>query len=217
MCNSKSHTVSRRSLERETKRRYVLAAARRLFAEKGMDGTRMEEIATAANYTRRTLYSFFKSRDEVCLLMLHEDDTRRWEFQKAAMDDADTGLAKIEAWAMTLFDFMRENPQTLQLQAYWDYRGMDRSRISPEIFVVCEVHNDEMADGLRAIFTLGIEDGSLRPDLEVDLCISQFIYTLRAAIHRALSTTYSFADFDAEPYVCHYLDLFNRSIRNQEG
>ncbi|MCP4545191.1 MAG: TetR/AcrR family transcriptional regulator [bacterium] len=209
--------MTRRTHERQTRKQYILDAARLLFAAKGLDDVRMEEIAAAADYTRRTLYSYFRSRDEICLLIHIEDNTRRWALQQEAMRGAVAGLAKIGIWAETLFTFARENPQALQLQAYWDYCGIDRSKIGDETFGKYEGLNDELAAGLRTIFNLGIADGSLRPDLQVDMCISQFLYTLRSVIRRALSTTYSFAEFIPEVYLRHYLDLFGRSIRNNEG
>jgi hypothetical protein len=50
----------------------------------------------------------------------------------------------------------------------------------------------------------------------VDICISQFLYALRAVLGRSLSPAYSFADIQPDDYVLHYLDLFSRSIRNED-
>jgi len=205
---------NRKTAERKVRQHVVLDAARKAFAEKGIENTRMEDIALAADYTRRTLYAYFRGRDEICLLVLLEDMEARWAYQKAAVVAADGGLGKILAWAAAFYAFVRENPHSMRLQAYWDFRGLERDRISDEAFAAFEALNNELAEGLRNIFRLGIEDGSLRPGLQVDLCISQFIYTFRSVLNRALSPTYSFARFDPDEYVQHYLDLFSRGIRN---
>jgi AcrR family transcriptional regulator len=194
-----------------------LNAARGLFADKGVENTSMEDIATAAEYTRRTLYSYFKSHDEICLLVLAEDLEQRWALQQEALTHHETGLDKIMTWARVLYEFSRDNPQTLRLQLYWDFKGIDRSRIGDAVFAKFDAVNTSLADGLRAIFSQGIEDGSLRSDLAVDMCISQFLQSFRAILHRALMETYSFAVFDPDEYVQHYLDLFSRAIRNQKG
>jgi len=65
--------MSRKKLEYDTKRQYILAAAVKLFADKGVENTSMDDIARESEYTRRTLYSYFKSRDDVCLLALTND------------------------------------------------------------------------------------------------------------------------------------------------
>jgi len=127
------------------------------------------------------------------------------------------GLGKILAWAAAFYAYARENPLALRLQAYWDYRGIDPDRIGPEIFSTFETLNNELAEGLREVFRLGVEDGSLRPGLDVDLCISHYIYTLRSVLNRALSPSYSFARFDPDEYVQGYLDLFSRGIRSLGG
>ena len=80
-----------------------------------------------------------------------------------------------------------------------------------------EVPNDWFAEWLQSNFGELIRSALRdieRPDLQIDLCISQFLYSLRSVIHRALSQSYSFAAFDADEYVAHYLDLFSRGIRH---
>ena len=209
--------MSRRDAERETRRRFILDAARALFEEKGVENTRMDDIAVAADYTRRTLYAYFKSRDDICLHVHLEDVAQRWERQKQALAGVEGGLARIEVWAETLYAFWREYPHSMRMEQYWDFHGIERDRISADTFRRFEALNDELAAGLRDIFRGGIEDGSLRHDLSVDVCISQFLYSLRAVLGRALSSSYSFADIDPDEYVRHHLDLYRRGVRSDSG
>jgi AcrR family transcriptional regulator len=204
--------VTRKDAEREARQRFIVEATRRLLAERDLDDVTMDDIAKAAEYSRRTLYRYFQSRDEIMLLILVEDLRARWVEQQAALAKTPGGLAKIQTWATVLFDFSQRSPQSLKLQVYWDYRGIDRAKMPAEIFADFEALNNELADGLRDIFRLGVEDGSLRPDIEIDLCISQFLYTLRVVIHRALSPTYTFAAFAPDEYVRHYIALFSEAI-----
>ena len=159
----------------------------------------------------------FKGADDIRLLILTEDLKVRWALQQQRMATAETGLAKIVAWAEALYDFARENPQAVRLQAYWDYKGIDRKLVGRESFRAFAAINEELAEGLRAIFRLWVQEGSLRPDLQIDMCISQFLHSLRSVMHRALSPTYSFAVFDSDEYLQHFLDLFSRAIRNTKG
>jgi AcrR family transcriptional regulator len=208
-------TSSRRAAERRARRHFVLARARELFATKGVEGTSMDDIATASEYTRRTLYSYFASRDDISL-QVHLDDLReRWELQRRIVEDADDGLGAILAWTEVLYAFWKENPQAMQLERYWDYRGVEPSRLSGEVFQRFEALNDELAAGLRTLFRRGVEDGSLRADLQVEVCMSQFLYALRAVLARALSSSYSFTDIEPDGYVRHFLELFARGVRSE--
>lgn len=209
--------MSRKTQEAQMRRSYILDAARRLFATKSVESTSMEDIAAAAEYTRRTLYSYFRSRDEIYLLVYLEDMSARWDRQKAVMQEAETGLAKLIAFGRSFYEFCRVHPRSLRLQAFWDFRGINRDRIGDEIFESFHDKNEELADGLHAAFRLGIEDGSLRPDLSIDVCLSNYLVTLRSVLNRALFPTYSFAQFDADEYVNNYLDLFARGVEYKKG
>ncbi len=58
---------------RERKRREthlrIQGAARALFIARGYDGTTLEDIADAANLSRRTLFHYFKSKDDILMSM----------------------------------------------------------------------------------------------------------------------------------------------------
>jgi len=206
--------MNRKEMEKESRMGFITSAARRLFGEKGIENTTMDDIAASSDYTRRTLYAYFKSFDEICLLVLLEDQAVRWELQKKAVAAADTGLAKLRAWAESLYQFVRHNPQYVRLEVYWDFRGLNPGIIDRKLFRRFKKQNEELAEGLRSIFRQGISDGSMRDDLHVDMCISQFLYSYRSIMNRAMSPGYSFAEFEADEYVKHYLDLFCRGIRD---
>jgi AcrR family transcriptional regulator len=209
--------MSRRDVERETRRHFILDSARRMLASKGVEETSMDDIARGAEYTRRTLYTYFRSRDEIYLSIFLEDLEARRNLQQDAVAEAGNGLEKITAWGLTYYEYARHNPQAMRLQLYWDFRGIDESRISRTIFSRFEAINHRLAEDLREIFRHGIADGSLRCDIDVDMCISQYLYTLRAVLNRAIFPGYSFASFDVDSYVHHYLDLFSRAIRRTGG
>jgi AcrR family transcriptional regulator len=206
---------ARRRTERDTRRRFIIDAARRLIASGAIEEITMDDIAAAAGYTRRTLYAYFKSRDEILMRIFTEDLEARWGMQQAATESADTGLGKIAAWGRSFYAYSKEHSHSLRLQLYWDFTGVDRKRVGTEAFAAFESINEEMANGLRGIFELGIADGTLRPDLRADLCISQYLYSLRAILNRAVSKSYSFASFEPDGYVEHFLDLFIRGIRHE--
>src|SRR5215469_2886002 len=57
-------TIGRRRQERSQRSRAaILAAAERLFAASGLDGTRTETIAAEAGVNKALLYYYFKSKD----------------------------------------------------------------------------------------------------------------------------------------------------------
>ena len=49
------------SLHRET----ILCAAEKIFYEKGFNATTIDDLSNAANYSRRTIYTYFKNKEDI--------------------------------------------------------------------------------------------------------------------------------------------------------
>ena len=204
--------MNRRDKETEVRKGYVLDAARLVLERKGVEGTSMEEIAEAAEYTRRTLYSYFKGRDEILLLLHMANNAERLGVQADLLRDSGAGLDSLRAWAHCYFEYVRARPAACELQMYWDFRGVDAALLSPETFTRFRSQNEEMAAQLRAVLEQCRADGSLRSDVDIEMCMSQLLYSLRGVFNRAISDSYSFADFDAGAYVAQFVDVFVRGI-----
>ena len=46
-------------------RQQILKAAEVLFTEKGYEHTRIEDISRASGYSRRTLYAYYQSKEDI--------------------------------------------------------------------------------------------------------------------------------------------------------
>ena len=55
----------RKARERWRRRTAVLEKAQELIFQKGFDGTTIEDIAVASGYTKRSIYLYFKDREEI--------------------------------------------------------------------------------------------------------------------------------------------------------
>lgn len=99
----------------DTRRAHVLDAARRVFADKGVEGASIREIAREAGYTAGALYSYFDSKEAICAALLAESlDRLQAEVQAARApkgEPAQTLLAKAQAW----FRFYAQHPRDLDL------------------------------------------------------------------------------------------------------
>ena len=58
-------SASQREREREAKREAVLRTAARLFNAKGYHATSLDEVATALQVTKPTIYHYFSNKDEI--------------------------------------------------------------------------------------------------------------------------------------------------------
>ncbi len=108
-------TKQRNAVATQLARGPILAAAMQVFAKRGVDATRVEDILLAANIARRTFYKYFSSKEDV-LAALYElttaelvrsiDEARRRE---------PASLAGIHAGIDTYLDFHRSVPGLREL------------------------------------------------------------------------------------------------------
>lgn len=60
-------------------RELLIDAARRVFARKGIERTTMNDIAVASQKGRRTLYTYFKSKEEISSIVIENEMERLYE------------------------------------------------------------------------------------------------------------------------------------------
>ncbi|MGE3579350.1 MAG: TetR/AcrR family transcriptional regulator [Vicinamibacterales bacterium] len=92
---------------RETRRR-IADAGLRLFLDRGYDGTTVDAIAAEAGISRRTFFSYFKSKDEI-LATWHDD-----------------------GWSGMLADLLMTSPDVRPLDAVRDVMVKHSSRYTTE-------------------------------------------------------------------------------------
>jgi AcrR family transcriptional regulator len=76
--------ATRERADAAANRRHILEVARRLFGERGVEHTSMDEIARAAGVGKGTLYRRYPDKAALCLAIL---DACFVEFERAALDE----------------------------------------------------------------------------------------------------------------------------------
>ncbi len=72
--------LSRKEREKLFKRYEILNSAVKLFAKKGYDGTKLEDIAEAAEFGKGTIYNYFETKEDIYLEIIDrvtEDYTKK--------------------------------------------------------------------------------------------------------------------------------------------
>lgn len=121
----------RKRLTAEQRRTMILAAATRLFARKGFDGTSMSAIATAAGVSKPVLYDHFVSKDalfETLLRSIRDDLLTQGEaIGRVPVREE----AKFRAAVDAFFAFVESQPEAariLLIVPQWNPRTVKLSR-----------------------------------------------------------------------------------------
>ena len=154
--------------EREGRRTHILDAARDLFAERGFPGTTMDLVAKSAGFTKRTVYGYFASKEELwCGAMARALEGLAARFREAAAECA-SGFEQIASMGLAFERFAQEESANFQMMT--EGRTMVGSVASETrgLRELGEAHGGmhaAMAEAIRQ----GIADGSIRPDLDPEI------------------------------------------------
>ena len=178
----------------ETRAR-LMAAAFRVFSEKGYGHVTIEDVCEAAGYTRGAFYSQFESLEELFFLLYDQWAARTADQVRAAMEggDAVTDLPAVvgrivdtllfeREWLLIKFDFLLYAARNPELADRWEVHRAQLRRVLEERLVASgiELHQsiDTVADTARAI--VAVYDGvTVQLLLDSDQSAARVVCTCR--------------------------------------
>ncbi len=84
----------------------LIDVARKLFAHKGVEKTTMNDIAEASDKGRRTIYTYFKNKDEICDAIIESETDELLSQLKEVVEQPLDPLSKLERYLRVRFDFL---------------------------------------------------------------------------------------------------------------
>jgi AcrR family transcriptional regulator len=93
----------------------ILAAAHRVFAEKGFHAATIDEVAKAADIAKGTVYVYYRSKRALYWAALNRGILEMLDKTKSSMDRAQTTEAKIHAFIETKFRYFDENREFFKI------------------------------------------------------------------------------------------------------
>lgn len=151
--------------EKEQRRRTILDAAETVLREEGRDEMTMSDIAEEARLSRSLLYVYFEDMNDIFLAVTHRGfQLLRKRFQ-SALARHDTGLRQIRAIGEAYVRFSQEEPTYFGLVAQFESQDTDSEETS-ERMRKCLTESDRVLDVMNEAIRHGIEDGTIRPDLD---------------------------------------------------
>lgn len=109
----------------------LIEVARQLFARKGIENTTMNDIASASDKGRRTIYTYFKNKRDIFNAVV-EQETESLLKRLTEIENKDVSpTRKIEQYIACRFETMREivsRNGSLKAGFFRDVRKVDRAR-----------------------------------------------------------------------------------------
>jgi len=158
---------ARRPRDSEATRGALLSAAIAEFAEKGLAGGRVEEIAARAGVNKQLVYHHFGSKDELYAAALEQAYAWIREQERTLDLSQAPPVRAMERLIGFSFDYLQDHPEFVALVA--DRAAAQHISGSPALRTM----HSPLIELLRETLARGAEDGVFRPDLDpVDVYIS---------------------------------------------
>lgn len=160
-----SSIEERQREEKEQRRHTILDAAETVLTEKGRDEMTMADIADEARLSRSLLYVYFEDMDDIVLGVTHRGFRSMRERFEAAVAEHDSGLYQIGAVGNAYVAFAQEEPTYFDLVAQFESRATDADDVT-ERMRQCLAESDRALEVMAEAIQNGIDDGSIRADLD---------------------------------------------------
>lgn len=138
---------------KKTRDRFV-EVARQLFARNGVANTTMNDIASASDKGRRTIYTYFKSKREIFNAVIESETDQLLESLKAVICQPLPPEEKLKRYIGCRLQMMREivsRNGTLKAGFFRDIRKVDRAKS-----IIIEKETKILADILREGVEMGV-------------------------------------------------------------
>ncbi|NPA80195.1 MAG: TetR/AcrR family transcriptional regulator [Thermotogae bacterium] len=162
---------------REKKRLEIILAAMKVFTEKGIDNTSMEDLARALGTTKSYFYFYFRSKEDLIVSIFQYLKDRALEELEERLRETDDPVRRLEIWIREHFRQVRDNPDFLRFVYSFVFSSMaKRMNIHSSL-----VRKDRYFNLLNEI----IRDGQRR-GVFIAEDVGALAYSIRGTIYGAM-------------------------------
>lgn len=205
---------SKREANKAQKKEAFLDSAEKLFAEKGFENTSIDEVAKRAGLTKRTLYQYFQSKEDLFYAVALKGARL---LSKSAFDTLERGenaREKIHLINLAHFNFYKEHPDLFQILNYLpaNQQSIDAS---PHYQEVRQIDAARM-ESLGSLMSAAASDGSINPNLDIKKAIFFGIFSAFSLLYTVAFTDKSIwrtLSMEEDEFLRFSFDLFTDVLK----
>ena len=156
--------MSKKQALTEFHRGSILAAAERLFAEKGTEKTTMDDIAREAEYSKATLYVYFQSKEEIINAILLSGMVLLKKKIHEAIESHSDWYQAYDAVCRSIVRFYDENPTAYDAATGTMPLVQEADETQKGVADILRV-SGEIDEELAAFLVRGAAEGAVRSQL----------------------------------------------------
>jgi AcrR family transcriptional regulator len=184
--------LSRREREQLERENYIISKSIELFFEYGFENVSMDQIAKESEFTKRTVYRYFQSKEDLYFAAALQGHQSLYKILKEAQSKGDTGYEKLRSTFYAYYDYCKTYPSLAQLVNKRQYSKIQNEDITSPFYKKFLEVDQLIFDEMRQLFESGIADKSIRFDMDIEYLTYTTIFSVVSFFHLYTFTGKSF-------------------------
>jgi AcrR family transcriptional regulator len=213
----------RKEKEKQIRRNDIIDAAEEVFFSKGYDVATMDDVARKAEFSKRTVYVYFNSKEQLYFEIMVRGYRILIEMIEAALNDANNknAIEKIKLIGNTLYQFNIAYPN--YFYAIMSYENGEKDfvdGITDESREECYALGEKLFDYFTATLLDGVEEGLIRGDIDIKntaIILWSCTIGLFNTLIKKRNYIQNYHERSSEKLIIEGLDLLLFAINNKNG
>ncbi len=163
-------SADRKAWEQEQRKKRIVDMAETVFFQSGYDGATLPAIADAAGYNKRTLYLYFKDKEDIFMAVVLRGLQGLRGALKLSLEQTGPRSSGLRDLAVAFFDFSMDHPHYIDLIMAYEsrcfvYHNRSASTDPDSHRERCQQVSDDMARLVTTAIERGMAGGEVKSDL----------------------------------------------------
>lgn len=204
-------------LERERRLNIILEASKKVFITKGYFNATMGDIASESALSRRTIYLYFKNKDDLTYEIVYRAFTSLKKMVLEASETNKSGYDRLIDIKDGYIDYFNNNFADLTFTMFFDFKintnNIEDGQIKECFFIISKV-----VIIIKNCLDIGIKDGSIRNNIKdtkrTSIAAINIIHATMQKLAIRKDIIEITAQYSSNELIDEMFDLFFQSIKN---
>ena len=222
MENFDDKKISRKQREADLRRQIIIEAAEKLFLSKGYEDTTMDQIANESEFSKGTLYNYFKSKDDLYLAIGTKSYEILIDYTKNLIENKDPGLEQLKAVGYAYYEFTKNYPGYSHIFHDINVKLPHVAQKSEDTLTAIEKdynkRNEEYGEQFRGVIISAIKNKTIRSDKDPFL-IGFTLFMMTSGIMKELEqhqNTLETMKFDGDDIIEFMFEMIAAGLKPRE-
>ena len=155
----------RKEREKEHRREEIIDAAQKIFFQKGLVATTMDEIAEAAELSKGTLYLYYSSKEDLYLTVMIRGMDILYDMFSQGISSGEPTLKTIAGLGESYYEYFKQHRNYYRMSHFFENPQFHK-QVSPEMLQSCAAGNQKVWQLVVNLIKRGIDEGVLQKNID---------------------------------------------------